>query len=141
MALPNALGLSPLCNHIKGHGGLKATVNDIRAALPDYTYVMKTDVKQYYQSIDHSVLLKQLDKDITDTFIWRLLVQFVKRSVEMGGTFKSFVILSVLHNIVSHNLTFTTTQCLHTLRKIVSLLGFVVIHEAKVPTTKSSVTI
>jgi hypothetical protein len=34
-------------------------------------------------------LLRQLDKDIADPFIWRLLVQFVKRSVERGGTFKS----------------------------------------------------
>jgi RNA-directed DNA polymerase len=89
MALPEALALSPLCTHIKGHGGLKATVSDLHAALPDYGYVMKTDVKRYYESIDHTILLKQLDKDITDPFIWRLLVQFVKRSVERGGTFKS----------------------------------------------------
>jgi hypothetical protein len=89
MTLPDALALSSLCTHIKGHGGLKATVNDLHAALPDYRYVMKTDVKGYYASIDHTILLKQLDKDIIDPFIWRLLVQFVKRSVERGGTFKS----------------------------------------------------
>ena len=89
MALPTALALSPHCTHIKGHGGLKATVSALHAALPDYAYVMKTDVKRYYESIDHTILLKQLDKDITDPFIWRLLVRFVKRSVERGGTFKS----------------------------------------------------
>jgi RNA-directed DNA polymerase len=89
MALPEALALSSLCTHIKGHGGLKATVNDLHAALPDYRYVMKTDVKGYYETIDHTILLRQLDKDITDPFIWHLLVQFVKRSVERGGTFKS----------------------------------------------------
>jgi RNA-directed DNA polymerase len=89
LALPDALALSPLCTHIKGHGGLKATVSALQAALPDYTYVMKTDVKRYYESIDHTILLRQLDKDVTDPFIWRLLVQFVKRSVERGGTFKS----------------------------------------------------
>jgi RNA-directed DNA polymerase len=89
MALPTALALSSLCTHIKGHGGLKATVNDLHAALPDYRYVMKTDVKGYYESIDHTILLRQLDKDITDPFIWRLLVQFVKRTVEKGGMFKS----------------------------------------------------
>jgi RNA-directed DNA polymerase len=89
MALPEALALSPLCTHIKGHGGLKATVSALQAALPDDTYVMKTDVKGYYASIDHTILLRQLDKDVTDPFIWRLLVQFVKRSVERGGTFKS----------------------------------------------------
>ena len=52
----------------------------LHAALPDYSYVMKTDVKHYYDSIDHTILLKQQDKDITGQFIWRLLVQFVKRS-------------------------------------------------------------
>jgi RNA-directed DNA polymerase len=89
MALPEALALFSLCTHIKGHGGLKATVSALQAALPDYRYGMKTDVKGYYESIDHTILLRQLDKDITDPLIWRLLVQFVKRSVERGGTFKS----------------------------------------------------
>ncbi|WP_088329933.1 reverse transcriptase domain-containing protein [Lacimicrobium sp. SS2-24] len=89
MAFSDALALSPLCAPIKGHGGLKATVNDVHAALHDYPYVMKTDVKHYYQSIDHTLLLKQLDKDIADPFIWRLFVQFIKRTVERGGTFKS----------------------------------------------------
>jgi RNA-directed DNA polymerase len=88
-ALPDALALSPQCTHIKGHGGLKATVSALHSALPDYSYVMKTDVKRYYESIDHKILLKQFDKDIADPFIWRLLVQFVKRTVEKGGTFKS----------------------------------------------------
>ena len=68
-ALPRALGLSTRCTHIKGHGGLKATVSAVQEALPAYSLVMKTDVKQYYQSIDHTVLLKQLDSDIADPFI------------------------------------------------------------------------
>ena len=88
-ALPSALGLSTRCTHIKGHGGLKATVNAVQAALPAYDFVMKTDVKRYYESIDHTVLLEQLDSDITDPFVWRLLVQFIKRTVEYGGNFKS----------------------------------------------------
>jgi hypothetical protein len=37
--------------------------------MPDYTYVMLTDVKQNYQSIDLTILLKQLDKDFADPFI------------------------------------------------------------------------
>jgi hypothetical protein len=89
MALSDTFALSSLCTHIKGHGGLKATVSDLQAALPDDTYVMKTDVKGYYESNDHTILLRQLNKDIADPFIWRLLLQFVKRSVERGGTFKS----------------------------------------------------
>jgi RNA-directed DNA polymerase len=60
IALPDALALSPRCTHIKGHGGLKSTVSDLHAALPDYSYVMKTDVKGYYESIDHTILLTRL---------------------------------------------------------------------------------
>jgi hypothetical protein len=89
MALADTLVLSTNCTHVKGHGGLKATVNTLHSALPDYTYVMKTDVKGYYASIDHTLLLKQLDEDIGNPFIYRLLAQFVKRSVEKGGTFKA----------------------------------------------------
>jgi RNA-directed DNA polymerase len=85
MALPDALALSSLYTHIKGHGELKVTVSDLHAALPDYRYVMKTDVKGYYESIDHTIFLRQLDKDIADPFIWRLLVQLVKRTIERGG--------------------------------------------------------
>jgi RNA-directed DNA polymerase len=89
MSLSSALGLSSRCTHIKGHGGLKAAVKAVQAALPAYGFVMKTDVKQYYESIDHAVLLEQLDSDIADPFIWRLLVQYIKRTVEYGGNFKS----------------------------------------------------
>jgi RNA-directed DNA polymerase len=88
-ALPRALGLSARCTHLKGHGGLKATVSAVQEALPAYSLVMKTDVKQYYQSIDHTALLKQLDSDIADPFIWRLLHQYIKRTVEYGGNFTS----------------------------------------------------
>jgi RNA-directed DNA polymerase len=84
IALTNTLVLSTSCKHVKGHGGLKATFNALHSALPDYTYVMKTDVKGYYVSIDHTLLLKQLDKDIANPFIYRLLVQFIKRSIEKG---------------------------------------------------------
>jgi RNA-directed DNA polymerase len=42
-----------------------------------------------HASIAHTLLLKQLDKDIANPFIYRLLVQFIKRSVEKGGTFKA----------------------------------------------------
>lgn len=55
MALPDALALSPRCTHIKGHGELKGTVNAVQSALPDYSYVMKTDVKHHYELIEHTI--------------------------------------------------------------------------------------
>lgn len=81
------LGISPHCTHVKGHGGLKASVRELQQALPEYTFVMKTDVKQYYESINHTLLLRQLNAVITDRFAWRLLYQYVNRSIDKGGNF------------------------------------------------------
>jgi hypothetical protein len=60
----------------------------LQQVLPDYQFVMKTDVKGYYASIDHAILLKQLANDVPSPFIFRLLCQYVKRTVEAGGLYK-----------------------------------------------------
>ena len=71
--LQETLGLSHRCTHIKGHGGLKATVHEIQHQLPCYKFVIRTDVKSFYESIDHTVLLTQLNSVIKNNFQWRLL--------------------------------------------------------------------
>ena len=86
--LPQQVSLHGACTHIKGHGGLKGTVRHLQQVLPDYKFVMKTDVKGYYASIDHTILLKQLAMDISSPFLFRLLYQYVKRTVENGGIYK-----------------------------------------------------
>ena len=85
--LRETLGLSHRCTHIKGHGGLKATVHEIQYQLPCYKFVMRTDVKSFYESIDHTVLLRQLNQVVRDDFQWRLLYQFIKHSVDKGGVY------------------------------------------------------
>jgi hypothetical protein len=41
------------CYHLKGHGGLKGAVRAALDASPAYPFVCKTDVKSYYDSINH----------------------------------------------------------------------------------------
>jgi RNA-directed DNA polymerase len=41
------------CYPLKGSGGLKGAVRDIAGLLPKYKFFCKTDVKSYYDSIDH----------------------------------------------------------------------------------------
>lgn len=48
--------LSKACYHLKGNGGLKGAVRDIAGLLPKYKFFFKTDVKSYYDSIDHFTL-------------------------------------------------------------------------------------
>ena len=48
---------------------------------------LRTDVKSYYASIDHLMLLDQLAVHIKDRLVLNLLVQYLRRTSERGGSF------------------------------------------------------
>ena len=54
IVLADVLPVSPRCTHVKGHGGAKAAVRQVHHHLATNRFVMRTDVKSYYASIDHS---------------------------------------------------------------------------------------
>ena len=80
--------ISPRCTHMKGHGGLKGALRWLRAKLPRFSFVFRSDVKGYYANIDQTLLLQQLDKVVPDKDVRRLLIQVIRRTVEWGGTFR-----------------------------------------------------
>jgi hypothetical protein len=80
--------LSKTCYHLKGNGGLKRAVRDITGLLPKYKFFFKTDVKFYYDSIDHFTLLMKLNDYIPDRKIINYVWQFLNRCVEWGGLFQ-----------------------------------------------------
>ena len=73
--------------HLKGHGGLKYAVGEIVAALPQHRFVLKTDVRSYYASIDHQLLLDRLAAHITDRQVLHLIGQYLRRCAERGGLY------------------------------------------------------
>jgi RNA-directed DNA polymerase len=85
--LQGCLPLSRRCTHVKGNGGLKAAVSEVQRQLPRYRYVIRTDIKGYYEHIDQMVLLQQLEGVIKDRFIMNLLVQAIRRTVHWGGLY------------------------------------------------------
>jgi RNA-directed DNA polymerase len=46
--------------HLRGHGGAKASVRFVQAMSERLAYAARFDIKSYYESIDHRVLLEQL---------------------------------------------------------------------------------
>ena len=88
MCLPARLPVSKQCTHIKGHGGLKATIRQVTKALPRYTFVLRTDVKGYYASIDHYVLIEKLAIHVKNKSILNLLWQYMHRCVERGSLYQ-----------------------------------------------------
>ena len=90
MVLSHYLPSSTLCTHLKGHGGSKHTVTEIQNQVSTNTFVFRTDVKSYYESINHEILLDKLSVYVKDKRVMNLLAQYVKRSVEYGGLFTDF---------------------------------------------------
>src|SRR3990172_2333527 len=71
------LAVSPRCMHVKGHGGAKAAVRQVWKRLPTNGFVLRTDVKSYYASIDHFMLLDQLTRHIRDGRVLNLIGQYL----------------------------------------------------------------
>lgn len=86
--LADALPKSEACTHLKGHGGLKRAVSRVQDALGQHQMVLRTDVRAYYASIDHFQLLDRLARYVPDRAIMALLSQYLRRTVEYGGTFR-----------------------------------------------------
>ncbi len=60
IVLAEVLPVSRRCTHVKGHGGAKAAVRGVWRRLAANRFVLRTDVKSYYASIDHVLLLDRL---------------------------------------------------------------------------------
>ena len=87
LCLAQVLPVSPHCTHIKGNGGAKAAIRQVAEHLPQHGFVLRTDVKSYYASIDHLLLLDRLANHIDDKAVMNLLGQYLRRSICDGGNY------------------------------------------------------
>jgi hypothetical protein len=87
IVLAKHLPVSTRCTHVKGHGGAKAAVRQVMANLPCNRFVLGTDVKAYYASIDHFILLDRLAEYVKDRRVLNLLRQYLRRTAERAGEF------------------------------------------------------
>lgn len=76
------------CYHLKGHGRLKGGVRDVMKHYTKCRFFCKTDVKQYYDSVDHYILLIRLHDYIQDRRIVSYVWQFLNRCVEWDGLYQ-----------------------------------------------------
>ncbi len=60
------------------------------ANLAPNDFVIRTDVKAYYASIDHHLLLDQLANHMRDRVVLNLIGQYLRRTSERGGQFWSY---------------------------------------------------
>jgi len=80
--------LSTKCYHVAGRGGAKAAVREAREHLSENGFVYRTDVKSYYASIDHELLLERLAECVHDERVLDLCRQYLRRTVYHGGRYE-----------------------------------------------------
>ena len=57
-------------------------------ALPNNTFVFRSDVKSYYASIDHDILFTQLEELIADPRVLELLQGYIRRTIYDRGRYE-----------------------------------------------------
>jgi retron-type reverse transcriptase len=69
------------CHHIKGNGGLKGALRATRHAITSggYQHVVKSDIANFYASMDHDTLLTLCAKPIKDPRVLSLLNNYMNR--------------------------------------------------------------
>jgi len=80
--------LSRNCYHLKGHGGLKKAVGEVMKYFALYGFFLRTDVRSYYDSIDHHTLMMRLSEYVRDRQILWYVWLFLRRTVEWGGLYQ-----------------------------------------------------
>lgn len=78
---------SGACISIKTHGGITAANKKIVRHMQTHPFVFKSDVKSFYDSIDHSVLLKKCHTKITDDFILKTIARFLNHLEDRDGIY------------------------------------------------------
>lgn len=80
--------LSDRCIHLAGHGGSKAAVRAVAENLAANTFVLRADVKSYYASIDHEILLDQLQPLVPDGRVLALITQYLRHVIYDDGLYR-----------------------------------------------------
>jgi len=54
--------LGAYCMNLKGRGGVKGSIRCVYRKLDSHPFIARLDVKSFYGSISHEILLKELNK-------------------------------------------------------------------------------
>lgn len=82
--------ISPSCYHVQGHGGLKKAVVHTHEALPHYKYVLRSDIKSFYESIRFDALMAIIETYVTHPALLTLIRKALRRTETRGGIFYDY---------------------------------------------------
>jgi len=79
--------ISPTCTHLNGPSSIKKVTQHIQASLQThrYTHLIRTDIRSYYASINHQILLDLLYKNYDDPILQKYFYDIVTAAVDKDG--------------------------------------------------------
>ena len=79
--------ISKQCFHLSGPSSLRKITALVKAALTtnDYHYAIRLDIRSYYASIDHEILLKQLKENYDDPKLINYFQQMITVAVDKNA--------------------------------------------------------
>ena len=82
--------ISPACHHLKGSGVIKNLTHKITDALStgNYRYIIRTDIKSYYASIDQTLLQQMIHSHFNDQRVVRYLCDWISSPIDRGGWYE-----------------------------------------------------
>ena len=82
--------ISLACHHLNGPGVIKNLTHKITDALEtgNYRYIIRTDIKSYYASIDHSLLQQMIHSHFNDQRVVRYVCDWISTPIDRGGWYE-----------------------------------------------------
>ena len=82
--------VSPACHHLKGPGVIKTVTHQITDAMAvdRYRYFIRTDIKSYYASINHTLLQNTIRSHFDDERVVRYLCDTMDAPIDRGGWYE-----------------------------------------------------
>jgi len=81
--------LSSNCYHLTGKGGGKGAVRAVQAEVGNAKFVFKSDVKKYYASMDHDVLMGLVNSLVRDRKVRALIRGYMGHLVDEDGELRA----------------------------------------------------
>jgi hypothetical protein len=67
------------CYHIKGNGGVKGAINKVHDFIKGYQFVVKSDIADFYASMNHQIVMEHCKQVIKDKSILMIIQQYLTR--------------------------------------------------------------
>ena len=81
----------PNCYHLHGPSGVQMATLRLRAVLATQNpkYIIRADIRSYYKSIQHHVLIEDINRYYTDPKVQRMLENIIKNPIETPRGYKN----------------------------------------------------